>query len=104
MKELGRGWITYFRYAGLKDRLYRLDRWLGSRLRYCIWKTWKRIRTRIRNLKRLGVPLPLAIKWGLNQKGGWHLVHTPILTTTLTVERLKRRGFKPMSEIYLKLQ
>lgn len=103
LKELGQGWISYFKYAGLKERLNRLDRWLGSRLRYCIFKTWKRIRTRIRNLKRLGVPLSLAIKWGLNRKGGWHLVHTPIFTTTITNERLKLRGFKPMSEIYSKL-
>ena len=63
---------------------------------------YKRVRTRIRNLKRLGVPPPLAVKWGLNRSGGWHIVHTPILTTTLTVERLKRRGFKPMSDIYRK--
>ena len=102
LKELGRGWIAYFRYANIKERLSRLDHWLGSRLRYCIWKTWKRIRTRIRNLKRLGVPIPLAVKWGLNRSGGWHIVHTPILTTTLTVIRLRRMGFKPMSEIYQK--
>jgi RNA-directed DNA polymerase len=102
LRELGQGWISYFRYAGLGERLKRLDHWLGSRLRYCIWKTWKRIRTRIRNLARLGVPKPLAIKWGLNRKGGWHIVHTPIFTTTITVERLKQRGFVPMSTIYRK--
>jgi retron-type reverse transcriptase len=38
------------------------DRLLGSRLRYCIWKSWKRIRTRIRNLIKLGLPEWLAIK------------------------------------------
>lgn len=102
LRELGYGWIAYFRYANIYGRLKRLDSWLGSRLRYCIFKTWKRIRTRIRNLAKLGVPKPLAIKWGLNRKGGWHLVHTPIFTTTITVERLKQRGFKPMTEIYLK--
>lgn len=102
LRELGQGWISYFRYAGLGERLKRLDHWLGSRLRYCIWKTWKRVRTRIRNLARLGVPKPLAIKWGLNRKGGWHIVHTPIFTTTITVERLRQRGFIPMSTIYQK--
>ncbi|OQY03782.1 MAG: hypothetical protein B6I20_04365, partial [Bacteroidetes bacterium 4572_117] len=61
-KELGQGWIGYYRYAGIKERLNRLDRWLGSRLRYCIWKSLKRIRTRIRNLKRLGVPIPSVIQ------------------------------------------
>jgi len=103
LRLYGQGWINYFRYAKIGTRLKRLDSWLGSRLRYCIFKTWKRVRTRIRKLKSLGVPEPLAIKWGLNQKGGWHLVHTPIFTTTLTVEKLKQQGFKPMAEIYYKL-
>lgn len=102
LRELGYGWIGYFRYAGLKNRLISLDRILTGRLRYCIWKSWKRLRTRIRNLKRLGVPLWLAIKWGLNRKGGWHIVNTPILKTTITLERLKMRGFIPMIEIFAK--
>lgn len=102
LRELGYGWIGYFRYAGIKTRLEELDSILTGRLRYCIWKSWKRLRTRIRNLKQLGVPLWLAIKWGLNRKGGWHIVNTPILKTTITMERLKQRGFTPMSEIFVR--
>lgn len=100
LRSLGYGWVGYFRYANIKTRLYDLDRLLTSRLRYCIWKSWKRIRTRIRNLKRLGVPEPVAIKWGLNRSGGWHIVNSPILKTTITLERLRQRGFTPMNEIY----
>ena len=102
LRELGYGWISYFRYAGLKSRLTDLDSFLAGRLRYCIWKSWKRLRTRIRNLKRLGIPLWLAIKWGLNRRGGWHIVNTPILRTTITEERLRVRGYLPMREIYAK--
>jgi len=102
LRSLGYGWIGYFRYANIKTRLYDLDRLLTSRLRYCIWKSWKRIRTRIRNLKRLGVPEHVAIKWGLNRSGGWHIVNSPILKTTITLERLRQRGFIPMNEIYCK--
>ena len=102
LRELGYGWIGYFRYAGIKTRLEELDSILTGRLRYCIWKSWKRLRTRIKNLKRLGVPEGLAIKWGLNRKGGWHIVNTPILKTTITMERLKQRGFIPMSEIFVR--
>lgn len=100
LKDLGQGWIAYFKFAGLKSRLADLDRILTGRIRYCIWKSWKRLRTRITNLKRLGVPEWLAIKWGLNRKGGWHIVNTPILKTTITLERLKSKGFLPMSDIY----
>jgi RNA-directed DNA polymerase len=102
LRELGYGWIGYFRMANIKSRLAQLDGNLTGRLRYCIWKSWKRLRTRIRNLKRLGVPIWLAIKWGLTRKGGWHVVNTPILQTTITNERLMKRGFVPMSEIFSK--
>lgn len=50
--ELGFGWIGYFKYANIKTRLQELDSILSGRLRYCIWKSWKRMRTRIRNLKQ----------------------------------------------------
>lgn len=46
LKQYYSGWIGYFRYAIFKTRLIDFDRLLGSRLRYCIWKSWKRIRTK----------------------------------------------------------
>ena len=52
-----------------KTRLTGLDRLLGSRLRHCVWKSWKRIRTRIRNLIKLGLPEWLTVKWGFTRKG-----------------------------------
>ena len=100
LRALCYGWIGYFRYANIKTRLIGLDRLLGSRLRYCIWKSWKRIRTRIRNLIKLGVPQWQAIKWGFTRKGGWHIVQSPILQTTITNERLQKRGFVPTANIY----
>lgn len=100
LKEYSTGWIGYFRYANIKTRLIGLDRLLGSRLRYCIWKSWKRIRTRIRNLKKLGLPEWLAVKWGFTRRGGWHVVQSPILQTTLTNALLQKRGFMPTASIY----
>ncbi len=95
LRELCYGWIVYFRYANIKTRLIGPDRLLGSRLRYCIWKSWKRIRTRIRNLIKLGVPQWQAIKCSFTRKGGWHIVQSPILQTTITNERLHKRDFVP---------
>ena len=102
LREYCIGWIGYFRYANIKTRLIGLDRLIGSRLRYCIWKSWKRIRTRIRNLIKLGLPEWQAISWGFTRRGGWHVVQSPILQTTLTNERLQRRGFLPTANIYEK--
>lgn len=102
LKQLCYGWIGYFRYANIKTRLIALDRLLGSRLRYCIWKSWKRLRTRIRNLMKLGLPEWQAVKWGFTRRGGWHVVQSPILQTTITNARLRQRGFVPLAVIYEK--
>ena len=100
LREYCMGWIGYFRYANIKTRLIGLDRLLGGRLRYCTWKSWKRIRTRIRNLIKLGLPEWQAISWGFTRRGGWHVVQGPILQATLTNERLQKRGFLPTANIY----
>jgi hypothetical protein len=34
--------------------------------------------------------------------GGWAVAQSPILLTTVTLERLKKRGYEPMLEHYLK--
>lgn len=36
-----KGWIGYFRYAHMQEKLKKLDVWIRRRLRYCIWKHWK---------------------------------------------------------------
>nr|WP_237728521.1 group II intron maturase-specific domain-containing protein [Paenibacillus sp. OSY-SE] len=50
------GWIGYFRIDSAKTHCERFDQWLRRRLRMCLWKQWKRIRTRIREPRSLGVP------------------------------------------------
>ena len=35
--------------------------------------------------------------------GGWAVSQSPILVTTITMARLKKRGFKPMLDYYLKV-
>nr|WP_259326513.1 group II intron maturase-specific domain-containing protein [Segatella copri] len=34
----------------MKRFLIEIDEWLRGRLRMCIWKSWKRVKTRIANL------------------------------------------------------
>jgi len=35
--------------------------------------------------------------------GGWAIAQSPILITTITVERLEKRGYVSLLEIYLKI-
>ena len=41
-----KGWIGYFRYAFMQEKLKELDIWIRKRLRYCIWKHWKNLAKR----------------------------------------------------------
>ena len=50
------GWIGYFRLAAAKNHCGNLDAWIRRRLRMCLWKQWKRPKTRLCNLRALGVP------------------------------------------------
>lgn len=49
------------------DRLRKfqgLDEWIRRRLRMCMWKQWKKPRTKIKRLISLGVPRNKAYEWG----------------------------------------
>src|SRR5690606_14087395 len=66
-----RGWIGYFGLARQLDDIADLDGWIRRRIRMCYWKQWRRTRTKIRNLVRLGVNLNMAIKHAISRKSYW---------------------------------
>nr|WP_246132369.1 group II intron maturase-specific domain-containing protein [Paenibacillus hemerocallicola] len=45
------GWIGYFQLASAKSHCEQVDQWIRRRLRMCLWKQWKGVRTRIRELR-----------------------------------------------------
>ena len=100
LRQVTVGWVNYFAKADARQRLVRMDEWIQARLRMCIWKQWKRVRTRITNLQKLGANAQKAYEWGNTRKGYWRTAHSPILQTTLTNKRLKQKGYVPMLETY----
>ena len=103
IKRIQRGWINYFRLANIQSRLSELDGWLRNRLRYCIWHHWKKRERKRKNLIRLGVNPREAFRWSRSRLGGWAIAQSPILNTTITVDRLKRRGYEPTLAWYEKV-
>ena len=103
LKEVGRGWLNYFRMASITGKLRDLDGWVRNRLRYCIWHDWKKPERRRKNLIRLGVDQQHAYGWSRTRMGGWAVAQSPILLTTVTLERLKKRGYEPMFDYYSKV-
>jgi len=100
LNEVQRGWVNAFRMASIQNKLNELDGWLRNRLRYCIWHHWKKPERKRKNLIRLGVEQEQAYAWSRSRMGGWAIAQSPILGTTITVERLKKRGYVPLLELY----
>lgn len=98
--QVTRGWVNYFGVAHGRQHLLAIDEWLRSRLRMCIWKQWKRVKTRYAALRQLGVQHEQALQWANTRKGYWRTAHSPILATTITTPRLKQRGYIALTELY----
>jgi hypothetical protein len=60
---------------------------------------------RVFTLGVTALPLPkLARAWSRTRKGGWAIAQSPILTTTITLERLAKRGYESLLDYYLKVR
>lgn len=97
------GWVTYFKLADIKKLLLNVDEWYRRRLRMVIWKQWKRIRTRGRNLIKLGIAKYKAWEFANTRMGYWHTANSPILNTSITTDRLQQAGYIFFSVYYRKV-
>jgi RNA-directed DNA polymerase len=77
-----------------------LDQMVRTRLRITKWRNWKRIRTRIANLIKLGIAKSQAYQWGNSSKGACRTAHSPILTRTLTTNYWGKQGYKGFKHYY----
>jgi RNA-directed DNA polymerase len=103
LKEVQRGWINNFRLASMHEKLKEIDGWLRNRLRYCIWHHWKKLERKRKNLIRLGVNPGDAYAWSRSRMGGWAVAQSPILNTTITVDRLVKRGYEALTTWFIKV-
>jgi RNA-directed DNA polymerase len=99
IRQLNIGWCHYFKLSEAKSVFEELDKWVRSRLRLCYWSQWKRTRTRIAKLEKLGVPFSQAYQWGNTRKGSWRTVQSPILRKAINNAYLKQEGFLSLVDI-----
>ena len=102
LKEFYCGWLNYAKFASIICKLKKLDGWIRNRLRYCIWHDWKKPERKRKNLILLGVCHGDAYAWSRTRKGGWAIAQSPILGTTITLEYLRKQGYKSLLEHYTK--
>lgn len=89
-----RGWLGYFGIASMKNTMSEWDGWIRRRLRMYIWKQWRKPRTRVRNLIKLGMPEWQAYRNGNSRKGYWAISGSGILHHTITNKRLEQAGYE----------
>ena len=102
LKAYIRGWIGYYHLANMKRFLLETDEWLRRRIRMCIWKAWKKIKTRVANLIKCGIDKNTAYQWGHTRKSYWHTAKSKITHTSITNDRLCRAGYATLMGEYLK--
>lgn len=104
LREYLTGWMHYFKLADMQSYLKEMDTWYRRRLRMVKWKQWKQIKTRITNLKQLGVNKYKAYEWANTRKSYWHTAKSWILSTTLSNDYLKQLGYPSLLVEYKRVR
>ena len=107
MLELRRyiqGWVGYFSLVPMKTYFEILDKWVRRRrIRSCYWKQWRNPRTRIRNLRKLGVRRDQAVTHGFSSKGAWVMSSSQAVHEALSIAYLTQEGLVSLLTIWQKL-
>ena len=100
VKVFIRGWLGYFGIASMKTTMQEWDGWLRRRIRMYIWKQWKKPRTRVKNLMKLGVPEWRACEVAYSRKSYWCSAKHASVNMAITSKRLARAGYFSLSDRY----
>jgi len=95
-----RGWLGYFALAETPTVFKRLDQWLRRRLRMCQWKDWKRIRTRVRELRALGLRELDVWEAAGSRRKYWRIAKSPPLHKALGVRYWHAQGLFSLADRY----
>lgn len=98
-----RGWINYFGIAQGYQKCIDLDHWIRRRLRMSFWKSWRRTRTKVRNLMRLGVNRNLAVQCGTTNKSYWRSSKTEGIHIALNNEFFTNLGLISLKDRWIEI-
>ncbi len=98
------GWMGYYALIETPSPLKELDSWIRRRLRLILWARCKRVRTRYRVLRALGLPEKQVRELANTRKGAWRITKTPHLHKTLGLAYWKSQGLKSLTERYFEIR
>jgi len=103
LRRYARGWMDYFVLEQRKTVLLNLDKWIRRRIRSCIWMSWRLPRTRISQLKRLGIAHEEAVPFGCSRKGPWRLSIVSGVRQAMNNQWLQLQGLFSLEERWSEL-
>jgi len=98
-----RGWMNYYGISTYYRPIPEIDSWLRRRLRMCYWKRWRKTRTKVRELLKLGTSLKAAIAVALSRKGPWRLARTLATQSGMTNQWLTAQGLVSVKELWVNI-
>ena len=103
LRRYFQGWVGYFSLVPMKTYFELLDKWVRRRIRSCYWKQWRNPRTRIHNLRKLGVRRDQAVTHGISSKGAWVMSSSQAVHEALSIAYLTSQGLASLLTIWQKL-
>ena len=98
-----RGWVNYFRMADMRSLVKSTDKWLRHRIRAIYWKQWKKVKTKFKEFKKLGVEEEKAWICANMRNGHWFCSGYFVLQTAFNNRKLCELGYPTFTEFYLKV-
>ena len=98
-QQFVRGWVNYFRLADMKKLLRETDEWARRRIRAVYWKQWKKVKTKYRMLKALGLEHWRAKELACSRKGCWRMAQ--VINQIFSKKIIARLGYTSMLDYYL---
>ncbi len=98
-QQFVRGWVNYFKLADMKKFLRETDEWARRRIRAVYWKQWKKVKTKYRMLKALGLEHWRAKELACSRKGCWRMAQ--VINQIFSKKIIARLGYTSMLDYYL---
>jgi len=103
LKQLIYGWVNYFKIADMKKLMETLDENIRRKIRVVIWKQWKKMTRKYKNLRKLGITHELAYMTATTSKGNYVVGNTRCLKIAINNKRLNKRGLVSLLDRYNKV-
>jgi len=92
VNQFTRGWVGYYREAQVKRVFEETDEWLRRRMRWLLWRQWKKPRTRAKKMIAMGLDKQRAWESAMNGRGPWWNSGASHMNALITSQWLHKQG------------